>query len=74
VGWHLDTNANPHESTYLRLDISKARSRLNWHPAVNLDKALKLTIDWFLERRSCADIRAFTVSQIQAYQQSTTLS
>jgi CDP-glucose 4,6-dehydratase len=30
--WQVDAGEHPHEAAYLKLDISKARSRLNWHP------------------------------------------
>jgi CDP-glucose 4,6-dehydratase len=66
--WHIDTGEHPHEATYLKLDISKARSRLDWHPALRLNEALKLIVDWSKQRQSGADIRALTLAQIQAYQ------
>ena len=30
-----------------RPDISKARKHLKWHPKINFDKGINLTIDWF---------------------------
>lgn len=66
--WQLDTGAHPHEAHYLKLDISKARSRLDWHPALRLNEALKLIIDWSRQRQAGADMRALTLAQIHAYQ------
>ncbi len=66
--WHLDTGEHPHESSYLKLDISKARSRLHWHPAMRLIDALKMIIDWAQQRQAGVDMRAVTLAQIQAYQ------
>jgi CDP-glucose 4,6-dehydratase len=66
--WQTDTGEHPHEANYLKLDISKARSRLDWHPALRLNDALKLTIDWSRQRQAGADIRTLTLAQIQAYQ------
>lgn len=66
--WQIDTRNHPHEAHYLKLDISKARSRLNWHPALRLQDALGLIIDWSKQHRSGANMREFTLSQIQAYQ------
>lgn len=41
-------------------DITKARSRLNWHPEVSLDEGLKRTVDWYInERFWVSDIRIF---------------
>ena len=68
ANWRIDTGAHPHEAAYLKLDISKARSRLDWHPALRLDDALKLIIDWAKQRQAVADIRALTLAQITAYQ------
>jgi UDP-glucuronate decarboxylase len=34
-----------------RPDIAKAKTILNWEPTINLDEGLKLTIDYFRQRR-----------------------
>ena len=68
VQWQFDTNEHPHEANYLKLDISKARSRLNWHPALRLNDALKLTIDWSKQHQAGADMHKLTLAQIHAYQ------
>lgn len=44
--WELDKNAHPHEAGYLKLDISKAKSRLNWHPIWRLEETLSKIINW----------------------------
>lgn len=49
--WQIDKGEHPHEAAFLKLDISKARTRLNWHPTLRLDKALSLTVDWARKRR-----------------------
>jgi CDP-glucose 4,6-dehydratase len=66
--WQIDTGEHPHEANYLKLDISKARSRLNWHPALRLNDALTLIIDWSRQHQAGADMRALTLAQIHAYQ------
>ncbi len=68
ASWRIDTTEQPHEANYLKLDISKARSLLGWHPALQLNKALALTIDWTQQRKAGADMRQFTLEQISAYQ------
>ncbi len=43
-------NADPHqlhEATLLKLDCSKANSRLNWSPVWNMDTAIEKTADWY---------------------------
>ena len=48
--WQVDTGDHPHEANYLKLDISKARSRLDWHPTLRLNEALNLIVDWSRQR------------------------
>lgn len=66
--WQIDAGEHPHEANYLKLDISKARSRLNWHPALRLEEALKLIVEWSAKRRSGANVRDLTLAQIHSYQ------
>ncbi len=66
--WQIDTGEHPHEAHYLKLDISKARSRLDWHPALRLQDALALTIDWSKQGQAGANMRQLTLAQIHAYQ------
>ena len=62
-----------HEAFYLKLDSSKARAILNWHPKWTLDVALQTTIDWHQCYLSNKDksIRDFSLSQIADYEKET---
>ena len=66
--WQVDTDEHPHEAHYLKLDISKARSRLNWHPVLRLKDALALITDWSKQRQAGANMRQLTLTQLKAYQ------
>jgi len=66
--WQIDTGQHPHEAHYLKLDISKARGRLDWHPALRLKDALELIIDWSKQRASGVNMRQLTLDQLQTYQ------
>jgi CDP-glucose 4,6-dehydratase len=66
--WQIDNGEHPHEANYLKLDISKARNRLNWHPLLHLDDALKLIIEWVKKRETGASVRELTLTQIRNYQ------
>ncbi|GGY62955.1 CDP-glucose 4,6-dehydratase [Cellvibrio zantedeschiae] len=46
ASWKLDTGVQPHEAQSLKLDISKAKARLNWQPIWSLEETLKKIIDW----------------------------
>lgn len=65
--WCIDHAAHAHEATSLKLDISKARGRLGWHPILGLELALDLVTEWYRERAGDADMRRFTLQQIQQY-------
>lgn len=67
--WQIDTGHHPHEAKNLALDISKARSRLDWHPLLHLNDAINLIVDWTKQRQDGADIRKLTLAQIYAYQE-----
>jgi CDP-glucose 4,6-dehydratase len=69
--WEIDQGEHPHEANWLRLDTSKARSRLGWHPALSLNDALALVVAWSRERRSGANVRELTLAQISDYQRLT---
>ena len=66
--WQIDAYGHPHEAHYLKLDISKARSRLDWHPSLPLKDALALIIDWSKQRAAGANMRQLTLDQLRTYQ------
>jgi CDP-glucose 4,6-dehydratase len=58
----------PHEAQNLRLNTSKARTRLHWNPVLDLGQALDWTADWY--RTYYADPMAaasMTAQQIQQH-------
>jgi CDP-glucose 4,6-dehydratase len=62
--WQLDGGGHPHEATYLKLDCSKARALLGWHPVIGFDRAMQLSSDWYRAFRSNGDMRSLTLQQI----------
>jgi CDP-glucose 4,6-dehydratase len=56
-----------HEATLLSLDISKARYRLGWRPALTLDETVEFTVEWYKKFAAKEDLPGFTVQQIEAY-------
>lgn len=67
VAVRLETAAQPHEATYLKLDISKARQQLGWEPRWRLKTALERIIDWHRDLRAGADMRKTSLDQIADY-------
>lgn len=70
AAWQLDGALQPHEATYLKLDCSKARARLDWHPRWHLGQTIAKIVAWHQAHLAGADMRALTLAQIDSYQQS----
>lgn len=60
-------SAQLHEANYLKLDSSKARTRLNWSPRWRLSEALGRTVAWHQAWRAGEDMRSVSLGQIRAY-------
>ena len=67
ASWVLDGGEHPHEAHYLKLDCSKAKGRLDWHPRWHLDEALGAIVAWQKAYLSGQGIKAATLQQIQQY-------
>jgi CDP-glucose 4,6-dehydratase len=57
----------PPEARTLRLDSTRARERLGWNPAWELERALEEIVDWHAAHAAGADMRAKTMEQIARY-------
>jgi CDP-glucose 4,6-dehydratase len=68
ASWTLQPGDHPHEAHYLKLDISKARQRLNWKPRWSLEIALSRITEWHQAWLAGRDMRAFCLKQISEYQ------
>jgi CDP-glucose 4,6-dehydratase len=67
ASWVLDGGMHPHEAHYLKLDCSKAKARLDWHPKWHLDETLDKIVEWNRAYRDKKDMRDVTLGQIDAY-------
>lgn len=65
--WQLDNDPQPHEARYLKLDISKARSRLHWSPSWNLETTLSRIVKWHHAWLGHENIQAKCLDEINAY-------
>jgi CDP-glucose 4,6-dehydratase len=68
AAWQLDAAPQPHEATYLKLDCSKAKSRLGWQPRWTLAQTIDHIVAWHKAHAAGADMRALTLAQIATYQ------
>jgi CDP-glucose 4,6-dehydratase len=67
AGWQLDGAIHPHEAAFLKLDTSKARSRLQWQPKWALTTALDQIVAWHQAWLRSADVHQFSLDQIRRY-------
>lgn len=68
ASWTLDDGKHPHEAHYLKLDCSKAKTRLDWYPRWHLENTLDAIVSWQQAYRAGKDMRAITLSQISEYE------
>jgi CDP-glucose 4,6-dehydratase len=60
--------APPAAGRQLRLDSSKARTRLQWKPRWDLPEALDRVVDWHAALQAGADMRELSLAQIRAHE------
>lgn len=58
----------PYEAHLLSLDSARARRELEWSPRWSMEETLRRTTDWYRAFSTGSDMRAFTLAQIEAYQ------
>jgi CDP-glucose 4,6-dehydratase len=66
--WIADSGEHPHEARHLRLDCTKARSRLGWFPRLPLADALSWTVEWYRGYGCNADLKAICLEQIARFE------
>jgi CDP-glucose 4,6-dehydratase len=65
--WETDEAEHVHEAATLTLDSSKAAYGLGWRPALDLQSALHMTLDWYRQFLKGADARNLCLQQIESY-------
>jgi CDP-glucose 4,6-dehydratase len=67
ASWQQDGGVHPHEANYLKLDISKAKTRLGWQPRWPLLTALEKITTWHQAYLDKGDMKKLCLAQIQQY-------
>jgi CDP-glucose 4,6-dehydratase len=65
--WQCEPSAHPHEAHNLKLDSTKARTRLAWKPLWNLQVALDKTLQWHEAWTRGERMREVTLAQIDEH-------
>jgi CDP-glucose 4,6-dehydratase len=66
--WEQVPGPHPHEAGLLRLDSSKARSRLMWRPRLTIEEAADWVVEWYHCYFEGGDVRSLTRDQISRYE------
>jgi CDP-glucose 4,6-dehydratase len=67
ASFSIDTNPQPHEANYLKLDCSKAKAELEWQPRWDIKTTLESIVEWNKAFINNQDIREVTIRQISQY-------
>lgn len=67
ASFEIDSNPQPHEANYLKLDCSKVKAELGWYPKWNIETALKTIVDWNKAYLKGENIREVSIKQIEQY-------
>lgn len=68
ASWRPSGTEQPHEANLLRLDSTKAATRLGWHPRWSLEVTLDKVLEWHRCWRQGADMDETCLRQIHAYE------
>ena len=67
ASYQIDSNPQPHEAGYLKLDIAKIESKLGWKPVWPLPVTLEKTVSWYKRYTNGEDANSLCQSQLQDY-------
>jgi CDP-glucose 4,6-dehydratase len=65
--WELDQNSNLHEADFLKLDITKAESKLGWKPVWELSHTLEKIIEWHKAWLNNENVQTICLAEIEEY-------
>jgi CDP-glucose 4,6-dehydratase len=69
ASWVHDSAMHPREAHFLKLDASKSKACLDWHPVLPLEQALDWVVEWYRAFQAGEDLRARTLAQIERYEE-----
>ncbi len=65
--YEIDKSEQPHEANFLKLDCSKAASRLKWHPQWRLEQTLEQIIQWHRAWLQGEEMQTHCLREIKEY-------
>lgn len=67
ASWQLAGQPQPHEAEFLKLEISKAKSRLDWQPIWSLEQTLERIIRWHQLWLDKENMQGICLNEINEY-------
>jgi CDP-glucose 4,6-dehydratase len=67
ASWQQDGGAHPPEANFLRLDCSKSRDRLGWRSRIDLESAIRLSVEWYRACETDGDVGQVTQRQLASF-------
>lgn len=67
LGWNNRDAAGPHEANFLKLDCSKVKAILGWHPVWHINQAVDRIVEWSVAYRQGDSIEEIMRKQIEEY-------
>ncbi|TKC16986.1 CDP-glucose 4,6-dehydratase [Robertmurraya kyonggiensis] len=65
--YQLDTDNQPHEAGYLKLDCSKAKLKLGWKPRWTLETTIEKIVEWVMAYQNGDNVRNICQKQLKEY-------
>ena len=70
IKWINKSSGGPHEANFLKLDCTKIKRELSWHPRWDIDKAMEKLVEWYHVYAENGDLIKCTDEQIREYMES----
>ena len=67
ITWINKSDGGPHEDNYLKLDCTKIKETLGWHPVWDMDRTMKELVKWYKVYSTSSDLKSVTKQQIEDY-------
>ncbi|SKB86849.1 CDP-glucose 4,6-dehydratase [Lachnospiraceae bacterium] len=67
--WENHSDGGPHEASFLKLDCTKIKDKIGWHPVWRVGEAVRKTAKWSHVYLSGGDVKAETEKEIKEYLQ-----
>jgi len=67
IAWINKSDGGPHEDKYLKLDCTRIKERLGWHPLWDADRTMRELVKWYKAYSIDSDLKSVTKQQVEDY-------